>query len=265
MEAIEEHLTITTKGIETPALNNNSQSHSPGLKALLAIKNFTATLENDITHLLEIQNKLSELNKNGLLLIEATSSPEATDQWKSILFEEYNALTAINNTLTTAKLNLEQKAKNDNDELWNHLAIYLSALKNSSKNADNKGLDLLPQAIHPQWENEYSSLKNPLVESIVSKVESCRVMLQMIERYTPDELNNLTQIIVNHIPIDFTYEEAVEYQNDYFKALVNFRKEFKKEKNLWDKFLDILAGGTHQSPSERVMMERWLDGEKGDL
>ena len=89
--------------------------------------------------------------------------------------------------------------------------------------------------------------------------------MQMIERYTPDELNTITKIIVDQIPLNFTYQEAVEYQNDYYKALVNFKKEFKEEKNLWDKFLDILAGGTHQSPSERVMMERWLDGEKGDL
>ena len=45
----------------------------------------------------------------------------------------------------------------------------------------------------------------------------------------------------------------------------NFKKEFKEEKNLWDRFLDILAGGTHQPPSERVMLERWIEGEKGDL
>jgi len=65
-------------------------------------------------------------------------------------------------------------------------------------------------------------------------------------------LNKITQIIVDQIPLDFTYEEAVEYQKDYYKALVNFKKEFKEEKNLWDTFLDILAGGTHQTPSERL-------------
>lgn len=103
------------------------------------------------------------------------------------------------------------------------------------------------------------------MEKLVKHVESCRVLLQMIERYTPEELNSITKIIVDKIPLDFSYQEAVEYQNDYYKALVNFKNEFKEEKNLWDKFLDILAGGTHQLPSERVMMERWLDGEKENL
>lgn len=78
-------------------------------------------------------------------------------------------------------------------------------------------------------------------------------------------MNAISQIIIDHIPLDFTYDEALEYQKEYYKALENFKKEFKEEKNLWDKFLDILAGGAHQSTSERVMMERWLDGEKDDL
>lgn len=101
--------------------------------------------------------------------------------------------------------------------------------------------------------------------SLVARVESCRVLLQLIERYTPEELNEITQSIVDHIPVNFTYEEALKYQNDYYKALVDYKKEFREEKNIWDKFLDILAGGTHQSPSERVMLDRWIDGEKGDL
>jgi hypothetical protein len=124
---------------------------------------------------------------------------------------------------------------------------------------------MLPGAVQPQWEKDYVQLEASMVQSMVTHVDSCRVLLQMIERYTPEERNAITQIIVDQIPPDFTYEEAVEYQNDYYKALGNFKKEFKEEKNLWDKFLDILAGGTHQLPSERVMMERWLEEEKGAL
>ena len=45
----------------------------------------------------------------------------------------------------------------------------------------------------------------------------------------------------------------------------NIKYEFNKEKNLWDSFLDILADGAHQSPTENVMMSRWIEGEKGDL
>ncbi len=265
MKTAEEPFMIMATEIETPILNRSTKSHNPGLRALLAIKNFNATLEKDYTELLQIESDLNELYKKGLLIIEGADSPEAISRWKVSLQEVNNAVTGINVTLTEAKEKIEQKEKDVYAELWKQLALHLSALKVSSKNTADTGLDLLPEAIRPQWEKEFVNLQTPLVESIVTNVESCRVLLQMIERYTPDELNTITKIIADQIPLNFTYQEAVEYQNDYYKALVNFKKEFKEEKNLWDKFLDILAGGTHQSPSERVMMERWLEGEKGDL
>lgn len=265
MKTAEEPFMIMATEEETPILNRNTKSYNPGLRALLAIKNFNATLEKDYSELLKIESDLNELNKNGLLIIEANNSPEEISRWKVSLQEVNTALKGINDILTEAKVKIEQKAKDNYPELWKQLAVHLSALELSSKNAAEIESDLLPEDVQPQWEKEFVNLQTPLVESIVTNVESCRVLLQMIERYTPDELNTITKIIADQIPLNFTYQEAVEYQNDYYKALVNFKKEFKAEKNLWDKFLDILAGGTHQSPSERVMMERWLEGEKGDL
>jgi hypothetical protein len=94
----------------------------------------------------------------------------------------------------------------------------------------NLGLDILDEGAHPQWQFEYVELENELVEKLVDRIESCRILLQMIERYTPDELNSITQIIVDQIPLNFTYQEAVDYQTDYYKALINFKKEFKQEK-----------------------------------
>ena len=265
MEAVEEKIILKAMVEETPILHSSTKSHNPGLRALLAIKNFTTTLEKDYTKLLEIESDLEELNKNGLLIMEANASPEATAQWKGYIQEVNNAATGINNVLTAAKENIEQKAKDGYPELWKQLTAHLSALKDHSKKAAQSGLEMLPEAVQPQWEKDYVQLEASMVQSMVTHVDSCRVLLQMIERYTPEERNAITQIIVDQIPPDFTYEEAVEYQNDYYKALGNFKKEFKEEKNLWDKFLDILAGGTHQLPSERIMMERWLEGEKGTL
>jgi hypothetical protein len=265
MQVIEEEIIINIKDEETPILNSSTKSHNPGLRALLALKNFTATLEKDYNELLKIESDLDELNKNGLQIIEANASPEEIATWKMSLEEVNTAITGINSTLITATEKIEQKAKDGYPELWQQLAVHLSALKDNSKNVANTGLDMLPEAVHLQWKMEFVKFEYPLVQSLVTHVESCRVLLQMIERYTSDELNTITQIIIDQVPMDFTYEEAVEYQNDYYKALANFKNEFKVEKNLWDKFLDILAGHTHQPPSERVMMERWLDGEKGDL
>lgn len=255
---------IVLKAIANEAIGD-TKSNNPGLRALLAIKKHTATLVNDINALLQFESKLDELYKKGLHLLEANSSPQSVAIWKGEFQKVNNAFKGIKDSVSSAKEMTDQNIKEGYTEIWKQLALHKSALKESSENAINEGFVLLPEAFHLKWDTEFVKLEKPLVHSMLTHVESCRVLLQIIEQYTPDELNTITQIIVDQIPLDFTYDEALDYQKDYYKALENFRKEFKEEKNLWDKFLDILAGGTHQSPSERVMMERWLDGEKADL
>lgn len=265
MEELGKQIPLDEKDKEIVELKKVTKSHNPGLRALLSIKHFTATLEKDYSKLLEIETELNQLNLNAQLIIDANSSPEAAAAWKLTISEIDKAVIGINATLTSVKEKTVNKDKDGYMEFWKQLTNYVTELRNNYREATNKGLEVLPERVHPQWEKDFVTLSAPLVESLVAHVDTCRVLLQMIERYTPDELNAITQIIAQNVPLDFTYEEAVEYQNDYYKALINFKKEFKQEKNLWDTFLDILAGGTHQSASERVMMERWLDGDKGDL
>ena len=243
----------------------DTKSQNLGLRALLSIKKYNVTLVNDLIELLQFENKLDELDKKGLQLLEANSSPQSIAIWKGEFLKLNNSFKGIVDFLSLAKEMTDQNLKDGFTEIWKQLAAHKSVLKESFENAINENFVLLPQAFHLKWETEIVKPEKPMLQSLLTQVDSCRIMLQIIEQYTPDELNAITQIIVDHIPLDFTYDEALEYQKDYYEALENFKKEFKEDKNLWDKFLDILAGGTHQSPSERVMMKRWLDGEKDDL
>lgn len=265
MDALEAQIDLKAPVEEMPVSNSGSKSHNPGLRALLSIKNFSATLLKDYAQLLQIEKDLEEVTKNGLLILEKHGEPGSSENWKIEAAEINKAVAGIKNTLNTAKEKIEKKETTDFNEMWTQLGLHIIQLKESNKKTISSGFKLLPETQFIKWENEFVLVQERLVQSMVDQVDSCRVLLQMIEKYTPDELNKITKIIVDKIPADFTYEEAVVYQNDYYKALVNFKKEFKEEKNLWDKFLDILAGGTHQSPSERVMLERWIEGEKGDL
>lgn len=256
-----QHNTEVTK----PASNNETVRRNPGLRALLAIRNFSIALEKDFAELLQIEADLEATNNEGLLLIETHGAPGSGEQWKLHLAEVTKSIEGLNQVLTTAKERISLKEKEGLSDLWNQLGLLIQQLTEAAKKLKSSGYVLLPETVYTQWDNEFLHFEQPLVDLVISHVESCRVLMQMTERYTPDELNAITKIIVDQIPPDFTYEEAVVYRRDYFKALVNFKKEFKAQKNLWDKFLDILAGGTHQPPSERVMLERWIEGEKGEL
>lgn len=245
--------------------NTANRSHNPGLRALLSIKNFSAILLQDYTHLLLIEKELNELHNQGLLIIEEYAAVEGVDTFNLMTAAVTETITGIKNLLNTAKENIEKKETAGIAEIWQQLSLDVKQLKLGVKNLISTGYQVLPETQFIKWDSAFVHTEQPLVQSLVDHVDSCRVLLQMIEKYSPDELNKITKLIVDQIPPEFTYEEAVQYQHDYYKALVNFKKEFKEEKNLWDKFLDILADGTHQTPSERVMLERWIEGEKGDL
>ena len=265
MDALQEPVDLKVPAKKPQALRGENSSHNPGLRALLSIKSFGTTLQKDYERLLKIEKDLEEINKTGLLIIEAHTEPEAGESWKLTAAATNIAVTGIKDILNTAKENIEKKETTDYAAIWQQLGLQVKQLNEASKNSISTGYKLLPETQFVKWENEFAHVEKQLVQSLVDHVDSCRILLQMIERYSPDELNKITKIIVDQVPADFTYEETVAYQKDYYKALINFKKEFKEEKNLWDRFLDILAGGTHQSPSERVMLERWIEGEKGDL
>lgn len=97
--------------------------------------------------------------------------------------------------------------------------------------------------------------------------EAAFMKVRMLENFNQQESDLLTSEIVKHIPESFSLLEAAKYKDDYLKAVKEIEEEANKNDHLWDRFLNILAGGIpfKQTPAERVMMSRWLEGEKGEL
>ena len=242
-----------------------TKAYNSKLRAVLSIRNFNKVLEKHYEQMLEIESSLNELNNNATALIRAHSSPGSQERWDNIQSEMSKALTAINQVLKTAKEKVKYKNRSHSIELWERYDLFLQKFKETFQMAEVMGFEILPKSEHIHWRKDIINYEDTILPLIVSHAEACRVELEMIERYTPRELDFITQIVSEHIPDNFNFEDADKYEYEYLNALEEFKKEFRKEKNLWDKFLDILAGGTHQSPSERVMMQRWLNGEKQEL
>jgi hypothetical protein len=242
-----------------------NKDHNSEFRALLSIKNFNKALEKHYEQMLQIEKNLDELSKNALAIIEAHSSTRSQEQWKTILKEMNNSLSSVNQVIESAKEKVVRRDRSDSTGLWKEFDFYLDKLKISSKTMENFGSEILPESERVHWRKDICNFDDTVLSLINSHARACKVELQLIEKYTPKELNKITQIILDHIPEDFTFEEGDKYEKDYLAAFEEFKKEFYDEKNLWDRFLDVLAGGTHQPPSERIMMSRWLEGEKQDL
>lgn len=242
----------------------NGPYHSE-LRALLSIRNFNSALENHYSQMMQIEKNLDELNKNALVIIEAHSSAKLQEEWKEGLKEVNSSLDAINDVLNTAKEKVKNHDKSDSTGLWKQFHLHLNKLKKSIKSQEDLGFEILPESEKIHWKKDICNFEDTILPLIVSHAKACEIELQMIEKYTPNEIHKLTEILVAHIPENYSFEEAEKYEDDYMKTFEVFKKEFSQEKNLWDTFLDILAGGTHQAPSERVMLQRWIEGERGDL
>jgi ABC-type lipoprotein export system ATPase subunit len=97
--------------------------------------------------------------------------------------------------------------------------------------------------------------------------ESAYIKSLMMKNFNKSEVDTLTNEIIKHIPQSFNLLDADKYKQDYLQAVKEIKQENNAKDNLWDRFLNILAGGIpfKQTPEERVMMRRWIDGERGEL
>lgn len=241
-----------------------TKTYNSKLRALLSIRNFNKALEDHYEQMKQIEKKLDGLNKNAISIIETHCREKEKEKWMEENKAVTDSISEINDVLKLLHEKLTKKEKTDSSVLWETLDLNENKLKKRYKESQSLGFEILPSEVHKHWQKDICNLEEAIIKLIISHTEACRLELQMIEKYTPKELDTITRIIANHVPEEFTFEEADKYEKDYLKAVEEVKKEFSSKKNLWDRFLDILAGGKHQSPSQRVMMQRWLEGEKED-
>ena len=232
------------------------------LRALLSIRNFNSAFEKYYEQLKNIEEEFDRLNTNALSIIETNCKKHDVEKWKLSQEDVSDSIKSINEILILLQKKIEGKERTDSKELWKQFDLYENKLKKAYRFSEKLGYDILPENVHKHWEKDVCNFEESLMPLIVSHADACKLELEMIEKYTPKELDEITQVVAKLISDDFTFEEADKYEKEYLKAFKELKKEFRKDKNLWDRFLDILAGGTHQTPSERVMMQRWVDGEK---
>ncbi len=241
------------------------KAYNSGIRALLSIRNFSGVLEKDYVQLTTLEKELDKANRLAFSIIETHAPVELQQNWNANLATVNANVVGMNTILHTAGEKVSHDTETDSADLWKQFNLHLETLKKGYTELKNYGVQILPETEHLLWNNEVFNAETAAFPKVIAHAELCRLKLQMLEKYTPAELTSINKMILDHIPADFNFEESYNYQKKYLEALVDFTKDLQSKKNLWDKFLDVLAGGTNQPPSEHVMMEKWLEGEKGDL
>ncbi len=242
-----------------------NRTYNSELRALLSIRTFSKLLNKHYAQMILTEVDFDALNKQATSIIETHCTIAQQQIWVNSLEEVTKSITNIRQILKLAKQDIATNSNLNSLEFGELFDLRLTKLRQANKALAALGFSILPQSTHKHWEKDICNFEETVLPIFISYAKACSVELKMIKKYTPKELDVITEIILNDIPESFSFEEADKYEKDYYKAAVDLKLEFRQDKNLWDTFLDVLAGGANQSPSQRVMMQRWLEGEKQDL
>src|SRR5690606_9254126 len=146
--------------------------------------------------------------------------------------------------------------------LWKEFEERLNLLKESAQKFENAGAKALPTDRKEKWGNEFEVFESETESEIKRNAKAVKLILQFMVRYTPQELHKIAQIISETTPHGADLNEEKDYEATFLRYLKHFQKEFEEKDNLFDTNMEILAGAVHPSPSERVMLDKWIDGEE---
>ncbi len=235
------------------------------LKAVVSIRNLVVGIDTDWKELKSLGSEIDDLlNKTNDLFLESTKIA-IHENWlkeRELVSKEVLALRTIMSK-SIEKINL--KDTSDLSKTWSNYVSHSNAVLNSLQRQSELGdLHLSEQSVRSEWKELWDKVFNKML-AIQKIAEGSTLQLEMIEEFSPTEMDELTDTILKHMPRNYTMQEAEQYEKEYMEAYDQLKKQAKQKKNLWDRFLDLLAGGQQQTPAEMVMMQRWVNGEKGEL
>jgi len=231
---------------------------NPAIEAVVRLRRIALDILDSNTTIKDTYHESIEKLQRAIHLI----APEriVLNEWTSIktnLDNSANNLIGILNKLTQR---FKEKNVKDISSVWNEYKINSTLLQSDLQQLRKLGeVAINDKDAMAEWNNLWETI-NANFNKIKSIVESYKLKLDAIEKLAPTEIDEITNDILKHIPVHYTEEQAYQYEKEYLQALKEL-KEIAKSKNLWDKILDLLAGGYQETPAHRVAMMRWLEGE----
>ncbi|MCL1668196.1 hypothetical protein M2T82_09010 [Elizabethkingia ursingii] len=236
------------------------QGNTSQLSALFYIRNANTVLRKDLTDILEALKELENLNKQAKVILNLYCSTEVDRQCEDTLARISHNLAYVEEQIFYIKENIVEKNRLNSYIFWQQNQYFIEKITIDYKHIETLGFQILPKEEKLYWRINICDIQNEFFTLIIALINICMGELKYIEEQTPARISNTTANIMHNIPVNYTLEQAKKYEKEYLKALLIYKTEFNKKRNLWDRLLDILAGGTHQSPKEHVMLDRWING-----
>lgn len=239
--------------------NNNNAV----IKPVVSIRHLALGLSTNWANMKSIGSTFEKEMNTVTSIVKQFTDAEIKNQWESEKNKYQYNLSKLKRILSNTINKIKDKNSENLFSDWNSYQGFSNDMTLTLSNMQTIGEHITSEDIKHKWMQHWSFL-NEAHKQLKSESEACYLQLKMIEEYSPEEVSSLTDTILKHIPVKYSIEEAEKYSKEYMEAYKAIKKEASQKKNIWDKFIDILAGGIEQTPAQRVMMQRWVNGEKGE-
>ncbi|ATL43458.1 hypothetical protein [Elizabethkingia bruuniana] len=228
------------------------QDNTSQFAALFYIRNANTILRKDLTDILGALKELENLNKQAKDILSLHCSTEVNQQCENTLSIIGNNLAYVEEQIFYIKENIVEKNRLNSYIFWQQNQYYIEKITIDYKHIETLGFQILPKEEKLYWRINICDIQNEFFTLIIALINVCMGELKYIEAQMPARISNTTSNIMHNIPGNYTLQQAKKYEKEYLKALVIYKTEFNKKRNLWDRLLDILAGG-HISHLENML------------
>lgn len=229
------------------------------IESVVKIRKMVSDISDETPRITELNNDIfSKIEEAG---VKIALQKDLTEIWVSEKNEINSNIALIMDLLRTMSDRLQKKETAGLSTFWKEGKNYADITKVKFGEMEKMGEVIFLSKDLEQWKELWAKVRED-VNELFDIAETIYTKLSMIEILRPEEIDELTKDIIKHIPLNYSLEEASEYEKEYMQAYKELKEEASKKKNLWDKFLDVLAGGIQETPAHRVMLRRWMNGEE---
>ena len=236
---------------------------NPIIEAVVLIRHYALAVSNNWSSMKAVGAVLKDDIEKATDLVEMYGSDTTKQQWSMELIDFNATKSQLQEIMNQTISRIRNKSAEGLLEGWNKYYGYVPKLESRYQRMKELGLAVVPENKKAEWMGLWNGIQAAHTK-MGEEAEAIGIQLGLMEQCSPAEVDELSDTILKHIPVKYSKEEAHKYTDEYMAAYKQLKEDASQKKTLWDRFLDILAGGMQQTPAQRVMMQRWVDGEKGD-
>jgi hypothetical protein len=236
------------------------------LEVLIKIRNLSKGLHSKWQLLDDAKLMTENMLKEAQTVIKLHGSEVGKDSFNQDLSKLKEQISKVDELLQKFKTYIDHPTSDNTEASFAKFEKVIDETFTIFNKISNYPVNYFTNISHVDWANIWSIIQSNIY-AVQGIAQSSNIQLQMLKKFSNEEVDELTKTIFKFIPASFDMSSAIAYKNDYELALNQMEEEANKKDNLWDRFLNFLAGNIpfKQSPQERVMMMRWIEGERGEL